>query len=39
MAQIDEGLPQTGPDGGVRSVLTAETRKVISEDPVSRVLK
>ncbi len=39
MAEIDEGLPKGAPDGGVRSVLTPETRKVISDDPVSRVLK
>jgi len=39
MAEIDEGLPQSGADGGVRSILTPETRKVISDDPVSRVLK
>ena len=39
MAEMDEGLPQSGPDGGVRSILTPETRKAISDDPVSRVLK
>ena len=39
MPEIDEGLPTSTPDGGVRSILTPETRKVISDDPVSRVLK
>ena len=39
MAQITEGLPQGPHDGGVRSILTPEMRKAISDDPVSRVLK
>ena len=37
MAEIGGNLPATGSNGGVRSILTVETRKVISEDPVSRV--
>lgn len=39
VAEIDEGLPQSGSDGGVRSILSSDTRKVISGDPISRVLK
>jgi nitric oxide reductase subunit B len=39
MADIDEGLPQRGVDGGVRSLLSPNARQTISDDPVSRVLK
>jgi len=39
MAEINEGLPQDRADGGVRSTLAPEARQLITDDPVSRVLK
>lgn len=39
MTTIDKGLPSTRADGGIRSTLSPETRELMHEDPVTRILK
>jgi nitric oxide reductase subunit B len=39
MDQIEIGLPVSQDDGGIRSTLSAEARKAITDDPVGRILK
>jgi nitric oxide reductase subunit B len=39
MTTIDKGLPSTPAHGGIRSVLPPETRELMDEDPVTRILK
>jgi nitric oxide reductase subunit B len=39
MAEIAKDLPQSGADGGVRSILAPGTQEAVSDDPVSRILK
>jgi nitric oxide reductase subunit B len=39
MPSIDEELPSTRAHGGIRSTLSPETRDLMNEDPVTRVLK
>ena len=39
MTTIDKGLPLTPAHGGIRSMLPPETRELMNEDPVTRILK
>jgi nitric oxide reductase subunit B len=39
MVEMNEAVPRSSVDGGIRSVASAAARKVIDEDPISRALK